>query len=517
MRTDPAFEAWMQKARVPIEREVARRGIKLKRQGNNELIGPCPKCGGDDRFSINIKKQLFNCRGCDVGGDVIDLVRHLDDLSLPDAGEMLSGEPMPKANGKAPPQAKANAEADHAKPKKIVAARFDYIDEAGALLFQVERVELQNADGSFVLEKNGKAKKTFRQRQPDPERPGEWLWNVEGVRVVPYRLPELHEAISNEHAIFICEGERKVDLLQSWNVPATCNAGGSRKWSSAHATFLRGADVVILPDNDVPGRQHVDTVAASLQGVAARVRVVELPGLREKEDIVEWAQAHTREELDDLVEAAADWAPAMKNDAPARKPKLTVLSSAEFVRGFLPPDYLLDGILQRRFVYSFTGKTGSGKTAVLTFLAASTELGRAIGPHAVEKGSVLYFAGENPDDVRMRWIALSQQMDFDVNQVDVHFIPGVFKISELMDEIKTEVAARGGVNLIIVDTSAAYFEGDDENANKPAGDHARRFRELTTLDGGPCVVVACHPPKTLPTTTCNRAAAARSSPKLTAT
>jgi phage/plasmid primase-like uncharacterized protein len=62
--------------RVLIEDEIKRRGIALKRQGA-ELIGPCPVCGGRDRFAINTRKQLWNCRGCG-GGDVIRLVQHLD-------------------------------------------------------------------------------------------------------------------------------------------------------------------------------------------------------------------------------------------------------------------------------------------------------------------------------------------------------------------------------------------------------------------------------------------------------
>ena len=52
---------------------------------------------------------------------------------------------------------------------------------------------------------------------------------------------------------------------------------------------------------------------------------------------------------------------------------------------------------------------------------ASVALGRSIGGHDVERGRVLYFAGENPTDVQMRWIAMAQQMNFDVNDIDVHF------------------------------------------------------------------------------------------------
>jgi DNA primase len=58
---------------------VARQyGVTLKRVTPSELAGACPRCGGSDRFSVNVRKQLFNCRGCDVGGDAIALVRHLE-------------------------------------------------------------------------------------------------------------------------------------------------------------------------------------------------------------------------------------------------------------------------------------------------------------------------------------------------------------------------------------------------------------------------------------------------------
>jgi len=75
---------------VPIERELERRGIRLKRVGR-ELIGPCPVCGGTDRFGANIRKRKWNCRGCAKGGDVIDLVRHLDGVSFGEAIRMLTG------------------------------------------------------------------------------------------------------------------------------------------------------------------------------------------------------------------------------------------------------------------------------------------------------------------------------------------------------------------------------------------------------------------------------------------
>ena len=76
---------------VPIEEVIASRGHRLRRCGG-ELIGPCPVCGGRDRFAVNPKKAVWNCRGCGKGGDVIHLVRHLDGCGFNDAIEQLTGE-----------------------------------------------------------------------------------------------------------------------------------------------------------------------------------------------------------------------------------------------------------------------------------------------------------------------------------------------------------------------------------------------------------------------------------------
>jgi hypothetical protein len=221
----PAVDQWVEQARaVHIEDELARRGIKLK--GKVERAGPCPKCGGDDRFSINTTKQVFNCRQCGGRGDVIDFVQWLDGVNFIEACTTLAG-PSPATNGKdaAPP------------PRKKLVSKHEYPDESGAVLFVIGRYEYQNSDGSFILNKDGKRKKTFPQKRPDSDHPGKWINN--GVRIVPYRLPEVIEAIASGYPIGIVEGEAKVDLLWSWNVPATCNAGGAGKLPSASTTSAK--------------------------------------------------------------------------------------------------------------------------------------------------------------------------------------------------------------------------------------------------------------------------------------
>jgi hypothetical protein len=79
---------------VPVEREIERRGIRLR--GRIERFGPCPRCGGRDRFSINTRKQCFNCRGFG-GGGVIDMVMHIDDVDFNEALALLGGEELPRA------------------------------------------------------------------------------------------------------------------------------------------------------------------------------------------------------------------------------------------------------------------------------------------------------------------------------------------------------------------------------------------------------------------------------------
>jgi phage/plasmid primase-like uncharacterized protein len=83
---------------VLLEDEVIRRGMKLRRSGA-ELFGPCPVCGGTDRFSVHVRKRVFNCRQCGVGGDVIRFVQHLDGCDFTSAITTLAGDtvrPAPK-------------------------------------------------------------------------------------------------------------------------------------------------------------------------------------------------------------------------------------------------------------------------------------------------------------------------------------------------------------------------------------------------------------------------------------
>jgi 5S rRNA maturation endonuclease (ribonuclease M5) len=154
------------------------------------------------------------------------------------------------------------SDTDDDRPKRFkIVATYDYTDESGTLLFQVCRLE----------------PKSFRQRRrarpddpPDKVKDG-WVWSVKGVRQVPFRLPELIEALTLEYRLFVVEGEKDVLTLARHGIPATCNAGGAHKWDPAFAEHLAGADVIVIPDNDKDGHEHAQEVARSLAGKAARL------------------------------------------------------------------------------------------------------------------------------------------------------------------------------------------------------------------------------------------------------
>jgi AAA domain len=197
----------------------------------------------------------------------------------------------------------------------------------------------------------------------------------------------------------------------------------------------------------------------------------------------------------DTGESNNDDSHATQNDdEPA---PLLIKTSKQFVADFVPPDYTVDGLLQEGFLYSLTGATGAGKTAITLRLAASTALGVVFAGRETKRRRVLYLAAENPDDVRMRWIALSQHMHFDIDAIEVFFVEGVFKISEAKDRLREEAEKLGGdFGLVIIDTSPVFYEGDDENNRKQQGNHAVMLRELiNVIPGKPTVIANCHPVK----------------------
>lgn len=363
---------------------------------------------------------------------------------------------------------------DHTPKDRRPVAKFTYKNADGTDFQQVWKYDW--------IDKDGKRQKPF---PPYHLENGRWVKGKPAGPPILYRLPELLAA-PPDALVHIFEGEKDADRGAALGLVATCNPYGAGKWHPNLTEQLRRFHRFCLhEDNDDAGRQHVAKIAAALKSFAKEILIVRYPELPEHGDFSDFINAGN------AIEAVAQRAQPFKDLLPG---KLAV-SSGEFVAGFVPPDYLIVGWLQRRFIYSFTAATGDGKTAIALLIALSISQGGNIGKLQCEYGRVLYFAGENPDDVRMRWIATTDQFGLapeDIN--NVFFVPGVFKFTEISERIALEMAAQE-LALVIVDTSAAYFETDDENDNVQALAHAKRLRELSRLPGGPTVLICCHPTK----------------------
>jgi putative DNA primase/helicase len=187
---------------------------------------------------------------------------------------------------------------------------YDYRDESGELLYQAVRL----------------VPKDFRQRRPDGN--GGWAWGVKGVRLVPYNLPALKAAAPGSFA-FVPEGEKDGDRLTALELLATCNVGGAGKWRDEYAEHLAGLHVVVLADNDDPGRKHAQQVAASVCGKAASVKILQFDCVPEKGDVSDWLDAgHTKEELLERAAAAPEWKPTGKAKRKRERAPITITAES---------------------------------------------------------------------------------------------------------------------------------------------------------------------------------------------
>ncbi|WP_187684303.1 toprim domain-containing protein [Nocardia wallacei] len=101
-------------------------------------------------------------------------------------------------------------------------------------------------------------------------------WEHTGFAPIPYRLPELIDAVQRGREIYVCEGEKDVDRAIAAGQVATCNAMGAGKWTHDHAKWLHGAGrVIIVADRDPVGYRHAAKVAETLHGHVGEIRVLQ--------------------------------------------------------------------------------------------------------------------------------------------------------------------------------------------------------------------------------------------------
>ena len=261
---------------APLDRVLEALGERVTSHNGRSAMARCPS-HQDRKASLSIGlgddgRVLLNClAGCETADVVASMGLEWSDLF----SESRRASP-PSPRGDLGP----------------IVARYPYEDERDELLYEVTR--------HFP--------KDFRQRRPDGDG---WTWKLGDVRRVLYRLPALL-ALPKGEPVFVVEGERDVESLEALGLAATTNSGGAKKWKTVDEKVVEvvfsGRTAYVLPDNDVAGRRHAEDIARALHGIAAEVRIVELPGLDEKEDATDWIErGGTKDALLALCEGTAPW------------------------------------------------------------------------------------------------------------------------------------------------------------------------------------------------------------------
>ena len=181
--------------------------------------------------------------------------------------------------------------------QKRIVATYDYKDENGKLLFQKVRYE----------------PKSFTIRRPGER--GEWIYNRDGVRLVPYNLQAL---LSSEY-VFLVEGERDVETLRKIKLVATCSpdGAGKDKFKPELVSHFKNKSVYIIPDNDEIGKAFSLEEARLIAPVAKVVKILDLtqicPDLPVHGDITDVIQQigskQGQQELLSLCKSAAVYSP----------------------------------------------------------------------------------------------------------------------------------------------------------------------------------------------------------------
>jgi hypothetical protein len=240
--------------------------------------------------------------------------------------------PTPTPATAPPPRAPATPtpEGAAAGGRLVLVERYDYLDAAGGLVFQVSRFQ----------------PKTFRQRHMDTQA-GRWVnRGVAEARRVLYRLPRLLDPTLADRVVFLAEGEKDVHTLERCGLLATTAPGGAAagqsksKWLPQYTQTLAGRRVVIVPDSDPAGRQHAETVAGALNGRVAHVAILELPlppGLPDpfaKWDVTDWLRAGgTREAFGAALQIALSrpWQPSTRPAAQTARTNATADTNARVI------------------------------------------------------------------------------------------------------------------------------------------------------------------------------------------
>lgn len=407
----------------------------LKDTGKDQALGLCPF--HDDKhpsLSINLEDGLYNCFSCGAKGDVFTFYQELKKVDFPTTLQEIA----------------AMQGITDTQVKQIVVATYEYTDVDGKILYSKERLEpgknARNKDFKFRNHLTGK--------------------NERGCDPVLYNSQEL---ITSKYAL-IAEGEGKADLLKTWGLVATClDSGANSPWKDEYTKFFEGKEkIVFLPDNDTPGRSYASKIATALNGTVGSMKVVELPGLQEAEDVIDWSkkEGNDKERLLELIKEAPEWIPTEEPEAkeaegfdPSKLP-----TGAALQKLVVMIEWLIKGLLPKKAITVLHGPGGIGKTWLSLLMAECISTGKAFLGLATEQTPVYYIDYENPLPVLVERVKT-------LNIQSIHFwhISNETPPPALDTEESYYYSKLPEGSLIIFDTFRSAHTGDENDSRNISG------------------------------------------------
>lgn len=415
----------------------------IKQIGGDEFKSICPFHDEKNAsFNFNSQTGQYFCHGCGKKGDFLHFYGKINGLDTRrDFGKILKG-------------ISDDFGITWEQKKSRIAKTYDYTDSDNNLLFQVCRMD----------------PKDFRQRRPDGN--GGWIWNLKGIKPVLYQLSE----VLRDDEVVIVEGEKDAGNLLNIGFTATTCPMGAKKWRDEYNESLKGRNVVLIPDNDNEGREHMARIGSSLNGCAASLKWLELPDLPSKGDVSDFIAT-----FNDKEQAAERLSILIENAKPYDPPKKVtiedvVLNLKDFNTIELPiKRKILNPWLSEQSIGLISGWRGVGKSWFAISLLDAVSKGESFGPWETENSvPCLYLDGEMPaQDVKERFTALNHEGDL-INSLYIYCDAyanhlGLSKANLLSEKwraaIKRILVTRK-IKLWAVDNLASLAGGIDENSKK---------------------------------------------------
>ncbi len=446
--------------------------------------GPCPKCGGTDRFRAldDVEETgAVYCNQCfsKGNGDGIAAVQWLNDWTIPQTLEAIANH---LGLGSHRPQSRPVASKPVAKAVKAPATLYptaqDGVDVLASRLGKPVGVHLYcDLSGNEYSRICRFEPKTFR---PVSKFPGGW-----GLAGPEYRLPYRANLLHSAQLVYVVEGEGVADSLAALGLNSTTSMNGAKSEQKTDWSPLAGKTVVILPDNDEPGREYARNVSEILRALGCIVKIVTLSGLREKGDFVDWLEtfgeaaepADIVAELNRLVDAAP-----VEGEPVSR---LKFRSAVDLMREFPELRHeLIGGLLRIGETMNVIAASKTGKSWLMLLLAFSIACGlKWLGAFWCKRGNVLYVDNElHPETLSHRLNKVAEflgvnEADYADNFTCVNLRGELQDLNFLAAELLK--AKPGEFSVIILD---AWYRlqpsGSDENSN---GDVTKLYNLLDAV------------------------------------